>query len=148
MRIFGHHKQSSRPLNEHQQALKTTQIVVNKMIRERDFGLPCITCGGFHQLFAGHFRTSTNTTTRFHPYNLAGQCNSCNSFNGGMTYEYGLAIDRKYGKGWAAFLEKLARAKENWTTKELEQLRSAARMGPRAYQQLYFELRPHHQRSS
>jgi hypothetical protein len=128
----------------HQKALKNTQIAVNKMIRERDAGLACITCDGFHQLYAGHFRTSTHTTTRFHPHNLHGQCNSCNSFNGGMTYEYGLAIDRKYGEGWAAFLTKLARAKENWTTEELSQLRSAARMGYPVFLQLYRELRPHH----
>jgi hypothetical protein len=67
---------------------------------------------------------------------------------GGMTYEHARAIDRLHGKGWAAFLEKLARAKQNWTTEELEQLRSAARMGPRAYEQLYFEIRGHHRFST
>jgi Xaa-Pro aminopeptidase len=144
MRILGHHKQSSRPLNEHQRSLKYTQETVNAMIRERDLGKPCVTCEGMHKPFAGHFCTSTNAATRFHPWNLHGQCNSCNSFNGGMTYEHGKAIDRMYGEGWADFLKTLARAPEIWTTQELEQLRSAARMGARAYEQLYFELRPKH----
>ena len=61
-----------------------------------------------------------------------------------MTYEYGLAIDRKYGKGWAAFLEKLARTQSDWTMEELEQLRGAARMGYPVYLQLYKQLRPTH----
>ena len=30
--------------NEHQTGLNSTQTAVNKMIRERDAGLPCITC--------------------------------------------------------------------------------------------------------
>jgi hypothetical protein len=144
MRIFGHHKQSSRPLNEHQKAIQNTQRAVNKMIRERDAGLACITCGGFHPLSAGHFRTSTNATTRFHPYNLRGQCNSCNSFNGGMTYEDGEAIDRIYGKRWKEFLAQVARTDSQWTTEEPEQLRSAARMGYPVYLTSYQELRPKH----
>lgn len=82
--------------------------------------------------------------TRYHYMKLAGQCNSCNGFNGGMTYEYGPSIDRKYGNGWAALLEKLARTQSDWAMEELEQLRSAARMGARAHGQLYFELRPNH----
>jgi len=63
-----------------------------------------------------------------------------------MTYEHAIAIDRIHGKGWATFLEKLARKPEIWTVEELEQLRSAGRMGPRVYEQLYFELRPDHRK--
>ena len=144
MRIFGAHKQSSRPLDEHQKALNRTQVVVNKMIRERDAGLPCVSCGNLRTLEAGHFRTSTHGTTRFHPFNLSGQCATCNRYSGGVTYEYGLELDRRFGAGWAAFLQRLSDKIEPWTSEEFEQLRSAARMGPRAYQQLYFELRPHH----
>jgi hypothetical protein len=144
MRIFGHHKARSKPLDEHQKALKNTQEVVNAMIRARDDGLACITCEGFHKLSAGHFRVSTLAPTRYHPWNLNGQCNSCNSFNGGMTYEYGKALNRKYGRGTDTFLEKLSRLKENWTTEELSQLRSAARQSVLAYLTLYKELRPHH----
>jgi Xaa-Pro aminopeptidase len=64
-----------------------------------------------------------------------------------MTWEYGKAIVRMYGKGYDDFLTRIARPKEIWTTEELEQLRSAARMGPRAYEQFYFEIRPAHQPS-
>jgi hypothetical protein len=142
--MHGVHKHSSRPLNFHQKALRTTQTVVNTMIRERDQGKACVTCGSMKGSSAGHFRTSTNAATRFHPFNLHLQCRGCNEFNGGMTYEHAIAIDRIHGKGWATFLEKIARKPEIWTIEELEQLRSAARMGPRVYEQLYFELRPNH----
>jgi hypothetical protein len=133
-----------RPQNEHQKAIQNTQRVVNAMIRERDAGLPCISCGKMNRLYAGHFRVSTLGRTRFHPTNLNGQCNDCNAYNGGRTYEYAIALDLKFGSGWAEFLYKLSQKIEPWETEELEQLRSAARMGPRAYQQLYFELRPTH----
>jgi hypothetical protein len=145
--MHGVHKHSSRPLNEHQKALKTTQTVVNKMIRERDAGKACITCDSMKASSAGHFRTSTNNTTRYHPWNLHLQCRSCNEFNGGMTYEHGKAIDKKYGRGTSTFLEKLARTNSLWTSEELEQLRSAARMGDRAYEQFYFEVRPAHRKA-
>jgi len=144
MRLHGVHKHSSRPLDEHQKALKATQVAVNKMIRDRDAGLACVTCPSTKASSAGHFRTSTNTATRFHPFNIHLQCRACNEFNGGMTYEHAQAIDRIHGKDWAAFLEKLARKPEIWTTDELAQLRSAARMGPNAYTQFYKEIRPHH----
>jgi hypothetical protein len=59
-------------------------------------------------------------------------------------YEYGIAIDKLHGKGTAKFLDKLSRRIEPWTITELEQLTTAARMGPRVYEQLYFELRAVH----
>jgi hypothetical protein len=136
MILHGVHKHSSRPLDSHQKALQTTQTAVSKMIRERDSGLACVTCGSMKASSAGHFRTSTNAATRFHPFNIHIQCRSCNEFNGGMTYEHALAIDRIHGKGWAVFLEKLARKPEIWTIQELQQLRSAARMGDRVPRQI------------
>jgi hypothetical protein len=60
-------------------------------------------------------------------------------------FEYGLALDDLYGPGTALFLKKLSEQIEPWTINELQQLRSAARMGTRPYTQLYFELRPQHQ---
>jgi hypothetical protein len=144
----GLHSISSNP---RQKELRNTQDAVNKMIRERDarpeseggFGI-CITCGNYLKLEAGHFRISENESTRFHPYNLNGQCASCNRFAGGMTYEHGKAIDEKYGKGTAEFLEKLSRKEEPWTIEELGTLKAAARMGRRVYEQTYFMLRPNH----
>ena len=144
MRIFGQHKASARPPGDHQKGLRNTQDAVNKMIRERDAGLPCVSCGKLRTLEAGHFRSSTHGTTRFHPFNLSGQCATCNRYSGGVTYEYSLELDKRFGEGTAAFLHRLSDTIEPWDTMELEQLRSAARMGHQVYCHLYFELRPHH----
>jgi hypothetical protein len=87
--------------------------------------------------------------TRFHPWNCNKECVGCNRqdysrYGKEKSFEYGLAVDEKWGLGTAIFLYRLAETIEPWTTIELEQLRSAARMGPRAYGQLYREIRPHH----
>lgn len=130
-----------RPQNEHQKAIRLTDVAVAKMIRERDNS--CITCDEVHDAMdCGHFRRREYMSTRFHPMNLNAQGVKENRFEGGRMYEYGMAIDQKYGKGWAEFLNQLSRKIEPWTTEELEQLRSAARMGPKVYEHLYFELRP------
>lgn len=132
--------------NEHQAAMEPTQRAVNAMIRARDEGKPCVSCGSTTgRLEAGHFRTSTHGTTRFHPMNLSGQCGQCNRYAGGRTYEYAIELDRRFGAGWAAFLERLSRTIEPWETNELSLLRDASRKGYRVYKAIYFQLRPHHQ---
>ena len=45
--------------------------------------------------------------TRFDYRNVAGQCKKENRFEGGKPYEFGLAIDERFGKGAAAKLFKL-----------------------------------------
>ena len=129
---------------DHQKAIAATQTAVNKMIRERDAGQPCISCALFRTLEAGHFRVSIHGTTRFHPWNLNGQCATDNRYPGGVTYEYGVALDKNFGRGTAAFLEKLSRKTEPWDTRELDQLKAAAKYGYSVYLQVYRELRPHH----
>jgi hypothetical protein len=57
------------------------------MIRERDFGLPCISCGALHVnniqggvWDCGHYRTvGAAPELRFEPANAAKQCKLCNS---------------------------------------------------------------------
>jgi hypothetical protein len=145
MKLFGSH--TSRPATEHQKEVRRTDIAVSKMIRERD--RECITCGSdTEQMDCGHFRRRELMATRFHPMNLNSQGVKENRFEGGRTFEYGQAIDQKYGEGWAVFLNELSKKIEPWSIAELQQLRSAARIGPRAYEQLYRELRPHHFRPS
>jgi len=67
-----------------------------------------------------------------------------NRFEGGRMYEYGVAIDKKYGTSWANLLYTLYQKIEPWETRELEQLRSAAKHSVVAHTKLYFTLRPHH----
>ena len=64
----------------------------------------CITCGkliNYKEGHCGHFISRRHQSTRFDERNCALQCVSCNTFNQGKQYEYGLAIDKKYGKGTA-----------------------------------------------
>ena len=51
------------------------------------------------------------------------------------------------GKGPADFLAELSRKSEPFSQIELNTLKDAARHGARVYEQVYFELRPAHQRS-
>ena len=141
MRIFGAH--TSRPASEHQAEIRKTDIAVSKMIREN--GTECITCGEPHEVYdCGHFRRRELMSTRFHPWNIHPQGRKENRFEGGRMFEYGLAIDKKYGPGTALFLKQLSEKIEPWTIPELQQLRAAARMGPRVYEQFYFEIRQSH----
>jgi len=122
--------------------IRKTDAAVAKMIREN--ATECITCGEPHEVYdCGHFRRRELMATRFHPWNIHPQGRKENRFEGGM-FEYGVALDRKYGPGTAEFLDMLSRNIEPWSTLELQQLRGAARMGPRVYAQVYWELRSWH----
>ncbi|HKF48305.1 MAG TPA: recombination protein NinG [Terracidiphilus sp.] len=138
--------------NEHSAAIERTDRAVSLMIRERDANDPCIACNKLHKEYdAGHYRRRELMPTRFHPMNLNHEGIGCN--RGTHNNKYGMKdmdlyrenLDLKWGAGTAQFLYKLSQIIEPWETKELEQLRSAARMGPRVYEKFYFELRPHHQ---
>lgn len=131
--------------SDHQRAIiESTQRAVNKCIREHYAGQPCCTCGNPHPGHAGHFRVSGAGSTRFHPWNIHLQCYGCNVEYSGKTYEHGVFIDKLHGRGAAAFLERLSRKTEPWDTRELDQLKAAARMGYQVFLQVYMELRPNH----
>jgi hypothetical protein len=128
MRIFG--ARTSRPAAEHQREIRKTDVAVSKMMRARD--RECSTCGSDkEQMNCGYFRRRELTPTRFHPMNLNSQGVKQNRFEGGRAFEYGQAMNKKYGEGWAAFLNELSKKIEAWSVAEFQQLRSAARMGIR-----------------
>ena len=55
------------------------QVKINKLVRERDAGKPCISCGKITQLEAGHFISRAKSTKlRYEPRNIHGQCWHCN----------------------------------------------------------------------
>jgi hypothetical protein len=134
--------------SEYQKAIKKLDIVFAKMIRERDEPKGCITSGRKGvPLDAGHFRFRSLMPTRWHPYNVNGQAIKDNRFMGGRTFEYGLAIDKRYGTGWALFLEKLSHDYAGWSMDDIAYLMDAARRGSRVYEQAYFQLKPEHRLS-
>jgi gamma-glutamylcyclotransferase (GGCT)/AIG2-like uncharacterized protein YtfP len=71
---------------------KLIQKAVRKFhayIRKRDAEKPCISCGRYHTLQAGHFYSAGNyPALRFDEDNVHGQCKKCNYFLSGNLTEY------------------------------------------------------------
>lgn len=95
------------------QLIKKAQIKFNAFIRERDKDLPCINCGNYRKLQAGHFYpTSTHSHLRFNEDNTNGECLKCNFFNSqSHSYGYRINLEKKIGKERFEKLELLAQQK-------------------------------------
>ena len=79
-------------------AIRKLDVALSKLVRSRDGA--CITCGrGDVSLDAGHFGRRECMATRFHYRNVTGRCKKENRFEGGQRYEFGFAIDKKFGAG-------------------------------------------------
>jgi hypothetical protein len=126
-RKFGLHRVGNTPL---QKVIAKLDVAFGRMIRVRDAQLGCITCGRTDvPMDAGHFIRREKMSTRFNPANVNGQCRKENRFEGGRTYEYGLALDRKYLKGTAARLFKESQKIKQWDVKTLSSLRTQPAKG-------------------
>lgn len=93
-------------------AKKKADRYFSKYIRERDTDYRgigrCVTCNKpIHKdkAHCGHFMSRRYEATRFDPKNCALQCPACNTFNQGRQFEFGQAIDKRYGEGTAKQLE-------------------------------------------
>ncbi|HPG63727.1 MAG TPA: recombination protein NinG [Saccharofermentans sp.] len=77
--------------------IKEADRVWSLYIRERDRGLPCITCGTpwTESQQAGHFMSRRHLNTRWEMHNGAGQCPKCNCWGAGEQYEFALALEKK-----------------------------------------------------
>ena len=85
----------------------------------------CITCGKtFHykNIDAGHFVSRRHIIVRFDELNVFPQCKYCNRFLNGLQYEYGKALDARFGKGTADKLVQKSRSTERLETKKIEEL--------------------------
>jgi hypothetical protein len=61
---------------------KDAEKVFNAFIRRRDEGKPCISCGQFKPLQAGHFYAVKGYDgLRYDEDNVAGECSGCNCFD-------------------------------------------------------------------
>ena len=75
------------------QLIKKAQIVFNKFIRERDIDQPCINCGNYRKLQAGHFYAAGfYSSLRFDEDNVHGECLQCNYFNS-QSHAQGYAVN-------------------------------------------------------
>ena len=80
------------------QLIKLAEKRFNKFIRERDKDKPCISCGKFTTLEAGHFFSAGHhPILRFNEFNVNGQCKHCNCFLHGNLLNYRQGFINKYG---------------------------------------------------
>ena len=84
--------------------IKEAQAAVNKYIRLRDHGKPCISCGSLPEkklggtIDAGHYRSrGTASHLRFNVLNIHAQCIKCNRFNSGNAIDYRINLIKKIG---------------------------------------------------
>ena len=67
-------------------------------IRNRDKGQPCISCGQYKTLQAGHyFSAGLHPALKFEEDNVNGQCIQCNYFNHGNEAMYAIGFRKKLG---------------------------------------------------
>ena len=79
--------------------LQKAQLVFNAWIRNRDEGLPCISCGQSKPLQAGHYyAVSTHSGLRFDEDNVHGECSGCNCFNESHLIGYGENLPHRIGQ--------------------------------------------------
>ena len=115
-------KQARQDLQERREKLKTrrehmaeAQAAFNAYIRERDAGLPCISCDSNpsdHDLItgsrwdAGHYRSvGACPELRFEPLNVHRQCVKCNRNLSGNAVEYRIRLVKRIGADQVDWLE-------------------------------------------
>lgn len=96
-------KESIKPIDKW---LKEAQASVNKYIRARDKGKPCISCGKISNkefmtgsnIDAGHYRSrGAASHLRFNLLNIHAQCVKCNRFGSGMVRDYRINLIKRIG---------------------------------------------------
>jgi hypothetical protein len=81
--------------------LLNAKMHVHKYVRERDKGLPCISCGvQWNSKFqAGHyFKAELYSVVKFNYFNINGQCEKCNIYEDGNFAGYELRIGFRIGE--------------------------------------------------
>lgn len=105
--------------------VQLTQSVVNKYIRLRDKGMPCISCGKISpsQFHAGHYRSAgAHGNLRFDERNINAQCAKCNTHLSGNLTNYRIGLIEKIGEDQVLDLERDNKTVK-WTRAELDEIR-------------------------
>ncbi|MHA6160988.1 recombination protein NinG [Pseudomonas sichuanensis] len=102
-------------LKTRREHMAEAQTAFNAYIRERDAGLPCISCESLpsdHDLItgsrwdAGHYRSvGACPELRFEPLNVHRQCVKCNRNLSGNAVEYRIRLVKRIGVDQVEFLE-------------------------------------------
>lgn len=128
-RIKAQERKERKVMREAKEKIKTrkdyldeAQKWVNKYIRIRDAGKPCISCGkpddGTHQIHASHYRSrGACSSLRFHEDNIHASCAQCNTMKSGNILEYRIGIIKKIGEDRVKWLESQPKSYK-WTIDE------------------------------
>jgi Bacteriophage Lambda NinG protein len=107
---------------------KKLHDIFSRYIRLRDTdadgNATCIDCGThiqWHQVQCGHFRRRELMPTTWDERNCNAQWGYCNGPLKGREYEYGVALNIKYGPGTAEELCQLSHKEANFTREELDE---------------------------
>lgn len=103
------------------------QIIFNSYIRERDKCQPCISCGQFKLLQAGHFfPVKGYDSLRFDEDNVHGECAGCNCFDEAHLINYNENLIVRIGNDRVRALKEKAKNYKmsgyKWTRSELESM--------------------------
>ena len=105
------------------QLTKKAEKVFNAYIRKRDEGLPCISCGQYRPLQAGHYvPVKGGSFLRFHEWNVSGECAGCNGFDEFHLIGYRRNLINKIGEDAVRWLEDNRRTVKKWTRDELNEI--------------------------
>jgi hypothetical protein len=94
------HKEAKERIKTRGDWLKECQIAFNAFIRERDAGLPCVSCGRGNNVKqnAGHYRSvGSEPSLRFCEEQVWKQCEHCNSYLSGNLINYRIELLRRIG---------------------------------------------------
>ncbi|WP_440090128.1 recombination protein NinG [Pseudomonas fragariae (ex Marin et al. 2024)] len=110
--------------------MKDTQQAFNAWVRERDVGLPCVSCGRHHngQWQAGHFKSvGGHPALRFEPLNVWRQCAPCNTHKSGDLLNYRVELVNRIGIEKVEWLEG-PHEPQKYTIEELKALTAKYRV--------------------
>lgn len=103
------------------------QKIFNEYIRLRDSGKPCISCGGFGEMQAGHYyAVSGYDGLRFDEDNVFCECVRCNCFDESHLIGYGSNLINRIGiERYKALQERATLYKKfgkKWSRSDVEEL--------------------------
>lgn len=113
--------------------LRRVQRAFNEYVRERDWNLPCISCGrpndGRHKRDAGHYKavgSGGGSPVRFHEDNCHAQCSvNCNVHGGGGNHPgYRPNLVARIGEERVREVERLHAGTMTWDRARLEERRA------------------------
>lgn len=109
--------------------VKRLDTVFSQYIRLRNANAQgiaeCYTCGKtdhWKKLQCGHFMSRKSYSTRFDETNCQVQCVKCNMFEQGMSYVFGLNLNKDFGDGTAEGLLQKSKQIVKLQNYELEEL--------------------------